>query len=145
MTKLQGASCYVDSSWMWRVNIALRGVLQDHGNIATEGSPKPGLYAPLLFRLTSRFIVSSTIGITAQSRSLQNHDDNIRPDRDLNQVPPVYESQPDRMLSRNLSPTVSYDRAMIGLLCRLQPDRMSHRGRQWWVNVEPSLQSVDQH
>ena len=30
------------------VNIALRRFLYNHGNIATEGSPKPGLYALLL-------------------------------------------------------------------------------------------------
>ena len=119
------------------MNIALRGVLQDHGNIATEGSPKPGLCPTLVsidFKVYSEqyYRHHCTVQVFEQFGALymQNHDDNIRPDRDLNQVPPVYESQPDRMLSRNRSSTVSYDRAMIGLLCRLQPDRMSHRGRQ---------------
>ena len=41
------------------MNIALRRFLHNHGNIATEGSPKPGLYALLLFLMTSRVLYSA--------------------------------------------------------------------------------------
>ena len=40
------------------MNIALLRFLHNHGNIATEGSPNPGLW-PLLFRMTSRALYSA--------------------------------------------------------------------------------------
>ena len=40
------------------MNIALRRFLHNHGNIATEGSPKPRR-ALLLFRMTSRVLYSA--------------------------------------------------------------------------------------
>ena len=54
------------------MNIALRRFLHNHGNIATEGSPKPGLYPTLFFEWLQRFfIVHSTTGSTVHSRYLQ--------------------------------------------------------------------------
>ena len=52
------------------MNIALHRFLHNHGDIATEGSPKPGLCArgPLLFRMTSRVFYSA-----------QHHSQHCRP------------------------------------------------------------------
>ena len=41
------------------INIVLRRFLHNHGNIATEGSPKSRDYALLLFRMTSRVLYSA--------------------------------------------------------------------------------------
>ena len=49
------------------VNIALRRFLQNHGNIATEGSPKPGLCSTHIEWPQGLFIVHSTIDSTAHS------------------------------------------------------------------------------
>ena len=40
------------------MNIALRRYLHNHGNIATEGSPDPGLCSPLIL-MTSRVLYSA--------------------------------------------------------------------------------------
>ena len=66
------------------MNIALSRFLYNHGNIATEGSPKPGLCPTLssndLFQ--GFFKVHSTIGSTVHPHEefgalyMHNHDDN---------------------------------------------------------------------
>ena len=90
------------------MNIALRRFLHNHGNIATEGSPKPGLYPTLISNDFNDFIVHSTIGSTVHSMSLNSLKHcictitmtNIRPDRDSNLVPPGYKPQSIRMSHR---------------------------------------------
>ena len=55
------------------MNIALRRFLHNHGNIATEGSPKPGLCPTLISNdFQEFFIVHSTIGSTVHSRPLDS-------------------------------------------------------------------------
>ena len=70
-------------------------LISDHGNIATEGSPKSGLGPTLIEWLQGFFIVRSTIDDTAHSRPLISLEHcicttsmtNIRPGRDSNPVP----------------------------------------------------------
>ena len=66
------------------MNIALRRFLHNHGNIETEGRAKPGLYALLLLRMTSRVLYSPqyhrqhcTLQAVEQFGALymHNHDD----------------------------------------------------------------------
>ena len=49
------------------VNIASRRFLHNHGDFATEGSPKSGLCPTLIEGLQRFFIVHSTIDSTAHS------------------------------------------------------------------------------
>ena len=93
------------------VNIALRRFPHNHCDIATEGSPKPGLCPTLnSSELQGFFIVHSTIGSTVHSMSLDILEycictatkTNIRPDRDSN---------------------------LVHTGCKPQSIRMSHRGR----------------
>ena len=88
------------------MNIALRRFLHNHGNIATEGSPKPGQCPTLISNDFKRFfIVHSTIGSTVHTRHLSSLEHcictttmtNIRPDRDSNLVPRGYKPQSIRM------------------------------------------------
>ena len=94
------------SEW---VNIALRRFLHNHGNIATEGSPKSGL-CPTLIEW-SRVLYSAQYHrkyCTLQARQFGAlyfcigtiSITNIRPDRDSNSVPLSFEPQPDRMRHR---------------------------------------------
>ena len=58
------------------MNIALRRFLHNHGDIATEGNPKPGLCPTLISN--DFFIVHSTIGSTFEQFGalyLHSHDD----------------------------------------------------------------------
>ena len=56
---------------MW-VNIASRRYLQNHGNIATEGSPKSGLFPTLIEWHQGFFMVHSTIDRAVHSRHLNS-------------------------------------------------------------------------
>ena len=114
------------------MNIALRRFLHNHGNIATEGSPKPGLCPTLIsndFKFS--FIVHSNIGSTVHympSNSLEHYIctatmTNIRPDRDLNLVPPGYKPQSMRMSHRGL-PSNIY-RCIIKINKRINNTRVS--------------------
>ena len=77
------------------VNIVLRRFLYNHGNIATEGSPRSWLCPTLIEWLQGFFIVDSTIDSTAQSRPLNSLEycicitpkTNIPPSRESNSVP----------------------------------------------------------
>ena len=90
-----------------RMNIALRRFLHNHGNIATEGSPKSGLYSTLIEWLQGFFTVHSTIDNTVHSRPLNGLEHcicttlmtHIRPGRDSNPVP-SFEPQLNRMIHR---------------------------------------------
>ena len=90
---------------------ALRRFLYNHGNIATKGILNSGLCPTLIEWLQGFFMVHRPIDSTAHSRPLNSLDHcicttpmtNIRTSRDSNPVP---------------------------LNSKLQPDRMSHRGRQ---------------
>ena len=82
------------------MNIALRRFLHNHGNIATEGSPKPGL-CPTLISNDSMVLYSAqyhrqhcTLHAFKQFGALymHNHDDNL--------VPPGYKPQSIRMSHR---------------------------------------------
>ena len=88
------------------MNIALRRFLHNHGDIATEVSPKPRLCPTLISN--DFFIVHSTIGSTVHSMPLNSLEHcistttmtNIRPDQDSNLVPPAYKPQSIRMSHR---------------------------------------------
>ena len=88
------------------MNIALRRFLHNHGNIATEGSPKPGLCPTLIFKwFQGFFIMNSSIGCTVHAMPLNSLEHcictttmtNILHDRDSNMVPPGYKPQLIRM------------------------------------------------
>ena len=93
------------------VNIALRRFLHNHGNIATEGSLKPGLCTTLIEWIQEFLIVHSTIDSTAHSRPLNSLEHciyttpmtNIRPGRGSNQVLLSFKPQPNR-ISDGLGP-----------------------------------------
>ena len=93
------------------VNIVLRRFLHNHGNIATEGSPKSELFSTLIEWLQRFFIVHSTIDNTAHSRPLNSLEHCIRTTsmahitlgRDSKPVPLSFEPQLDRMSHRGLS------------------------------------------
>ena len=55
-----------------RMNINLRHILHNHGNIVTEVRPKSGLYSTLIEWLQGFLIVHSTIDNTAHSRPLNS-------------------------------------------------------------------------
>ena len=52
------------------MNIALRRFLNNHGNIATEGSPKSALRPTLIELIRGLFVVYSTVDSTVHSRPL---------------------------------------------------------------------------
>ena len=90
------------------VNIALRRFLHNHGNIATKGSPKSGLYYTFIEQFQGLFIVHNTIDNTAHSRPLNSLEHcigttsmtNIRSGRVSYPVPLSSEPQLDRMSRR---------------------------------------------
>ena len=91
------------------INIALRRFLHNHGNIETEGSPKSGLYALLLFRMTSSVLYSAkyhrqhcTLHAFEQFETLymHNHDDKYPSRPGFEPGTPGYKPQSIRMSLR---------------------------------------------
>ena len=74
-----------------RVNIVLRRFLHNHGNIATEGSPKSGLYLTLIEWCQGFFIVHSTIDNTVHSRPLNSLEHYMHNLDDTNPTLPRFE------------------------------------------------------
>ena len=90
------------------VNIVLCRFLHNHGNIATEGTPKPGLCPTLIsndFKGSLKYTVQSTIGSTVHFIPFNSLEHcictttmtNIRPNRGSRLVPPGYKPQSIRM------------------------------------------------
>ena len=89
------------------MNIVLRRFLHNHGNIATEGSPNPGL-CPTLILNDFKGSLWCTVPEAAHYMPLNSLEHcictttmtNIRPERHSNLVPPGYKPQAKRMSHR---------------------------------------------